>query len=337
MSTCIYVRLLLSGKDFAGVQTSFPDTTTFASKKTIYNHRHSLTVLLNKIISAAKIHREHGGLRLLKSIIEELQKSDFSVFNTYIHLILNKIHLLIDEKSIAYMSGQNWSIISLTNIKKDRVLPTLSSFVYNTRHGSSKHIRMMEVLYTYDGFARVENDDIVVDVGAYVGGFTIFASKYAKKVIAIEPNESESNILSTNVGHLNNVTIVPKAGWKRKETLEINQSARPNENSVLSPDNNDINTSINVEADTIPNIVRETGYKKIDYLKIEAEGVEPEILEGALNDGMQINKIAVDASKERDGEDTISEVVEILDEFGYASRTKENERWWGEYIVFGKK
>ncbi|WP_158294381.1 FkbM family methyltransferase [Halorubrum sp. SD690R] len=244
---------------------------------------------------------------------------------------------MLDEHCLAYPSNNVWNIVSVPRLKLKRKLPTLSTLVYGTRHGSKKHIDLMEELYTFEDFVEVEKGDLVVDVGAYVGGFTLFASKRARNVIAVEPNEAISSVLSENVSSSENVVAVPKAAWGREETVRINQSSFLNENSILDPDSGDIGDYFEVQADTIPNIVRSLDFSKIDYLKIEAEGVEPEILNGALDGNMDIEKIAVDASAERDGQSTVTEIKEILEENGYQGRTKDNNKLWSDQIVFGKK
>lgn len=163
------------------------------------------------------------------------------------------------------------------------------------------------------------------------------ASEKAQKVIAIEPSARINDVLSMNTREKRNVTVVPQAAWHCEETLEINRSVSPSENSILTPDVNDLQQSFEIPGNTVPNIVSEVGFDRISYLKIEAEGVEPEILRGALTRDIPIQKIAVDASPERDGTDTVDEVIDILQSHGYDWRRKQTEDWWGEYIVFARK
>lgn len=249
-------------------------------------------------------------------------------------IILYQIHLLLDERAIAYPRGRfQWQIIHLPSLKKGRQLPTLNpSGGY--RHGSKHHKAMMRQIYSYPEFVEVEENDVVVDVGAYIGGFSMVAAESAAVVLAVEPTAATDNILKSNVAEYPNIEVVPKAAWHERDTLEINQSYHPSENSQLEVDSYEKGQTFSVEADTVPNIARNLGYKKIDFLKIEAEGVEPEILEGALDDGMHIQKIAIDTSAERDGKTSGEEVRHLLEENGYVWKQKEQEDYWGEDIVF---
>lgn len=62
----------------------------------------------------------------------------------------------------------------------------------------------------YD-FLNINKKDVVLDVGANIGDFTLLASLKAKKVIAIEPNPDTFAVLLNNVASLANVTLINKA------------------------------------------------------------------------------------------------------------------------------
>ncbi|MEM1661099.1 MAG: FkbM family methyltransferase [Candidatus Bathyarchaeia archaeon] len=65
----------------------------------------------------------------------------------------------------------------------------------------------------YDRFYRLQNDDVVVDVGAHVGLFTLKVAKSVKLVLAVEPHPFNYRLLTVNVAlnKLNNVTPVKLA------------------------------------------------------------------------------------------------------------------------------
>lgn len=294
------------------------------------------SALYDDFTSAIRVWRQKGARSLFQATISRLESSRYRSSLQPLLTLLNEIDLLIDERSIALPTNGRWKIIKIPEWQPTRSLPTLSSRVANTRHGSQKHLQIMKQLYTYNGYVTVEEGDIVVDVGAYVGGFSAFAATKADHVIAIEPHDKANKSLTVNTAGSDNISVVAKAAWCQPDTLELNTSEHPNENSVLSPDKLSKQTSISVPADTVPNIVRDYGYEKIDYLKIEAEGVEPEILNGALNDPMKIKQIAVDASPERTNTSPYDQIVNILERHGYTYSTKEKEQYWGTHIIFAQ-
>lgn len=306
--------------------------------------KHFILVYIKKISTAVELIR-NGDLDDFVAAVSDLYRKNISTprngfryFVLFPIAILEEIHLLLDERAFAYpLRGGNWQVIQLPSFSFDRRIPVLTRSIRNTRHGSPKHTELMEEIYSFEGFVTVEQNDIVVDVGAFVGTFSFCFADRADTLISIEPNASTNNILNYNLRSYSNVIVVPKAAWQEQTELEIHQSALPNENSVLTPDQKQLDKSFYVDADTVPGLVRNYGVDHIDYLKIEAEGAEPEILEGALADGMMIEKIAVDASAERDGNNIIDKIGAILDSYGYEWRVKEVAPGWGSNIVFAKK
>jgi len=267
---------------------------------------------------------------------ESNNKTHLSIITKLLLILLHQIHLISSEHSIAYpLEKGGYQIISLYPPQIGRRLYTLD-LVRHVQHGSKEHQQILQTIYTYNDFVELEEGDIVVDCGAYVGGFSMAVADIASHVIAIEPTESNHNILKYNLSPHKNITVVEKAAWKESTQLELNLSYAGNENSILSPDNYATGDSFTVEADTIPNIVRSCGYNSIDFLKIEAEGVEPEILEAALKSDIPIRKIGVDAGPERNQSDCIDEVIAILRDNGYEYKQKYEQDGWESQIVFGK-
>jgi len=251
--------------------------------------------------------------------------------------VFNMGSLIIKERAFPYPSGDNnYNVIKIQDLSVDRRMPAITTANY-VPHGSYSHQNIIKAIYTYEDFISVENNDVVVEVGSYIGTWTKIAAETASKVIAIDPLAKVDNSLQYNVDEFENIEVISKAAWSETKDIDINISTRPNENSIFSPDSHDTGESIEVEGDTVPNIARKKGLNRIDYLKIEAEGAEPEILKGALNDGMEITKIAIDAGDERGEEDVSSEITSILERNGYDWKIKEKEIAWGENIIFARK
>jgi len=300
--------------------------------------------LLNKILTAIAMIRNGQTKRLVAILSDKygewvnIPQNNSRYFFLLPIIVLEEIHILLDEHSFAYpLRDGGWQIVELSDFSRGRQIPVIDRSVIDTRHGSPKHTKLMEDIYSFDGFVTVEQDDIVVDVGAYIGTLSFCFAEKSSIFISIDPMAAVSDELKYNTQSYPNVITVPKAAWTEKTELEINQSSLPNENSVLQPDQRDSNSSFTVDADTVPNIVKNLGIEHIDYLKIEAEGVEMEILEAALADEIEIEKIAVDASAERDGSGVIDEVGAILESYNYDWRINEEAPEWGSEIVFAKQ
>ena len=135
---------------------------------------------------------------------------------------------------------------------------------------------------------------ISLDVGAQ-GGFNsdeFFPSKYNCffKDILIEPINSEGEKLE------NNKLVINKGLWSKKEKKKLNiLDNRLGSSSMYEPneeffdlhnlkkkdyDNYKVTRSIEIECNTLTNQLKELEINKLDYLKIDTQGAELEILKG---------------------------------------------------------
>jgi len=135
---------------------------------------------------------------------------------------------------------------------------------------------------------------ISLDVGAQ-GGFNsdeFFPSKYNYffKEILIEPINSEAKKFE------NKKFVINKGLWSKKEKKKLNiLDNRLGSSSMYEPDeeffdlhnlkkkdydNYKITRSIEVECDTLTSQLKELEINKLDYLKIDTQGAELEILKG---------------------------------------------------------
>lgn len=151
---------------------------------------------------------------------------------------------------------------------------------------------------------EIDKNDKVVDVGAFVGAFSKFAAGISNNdVIAIEPTPKSYLCLKMNT----EVKTINAA--ISKDECSFNISDDPTDNSLMNPDNGKIKSAIEVKTMELQEI------EDIDFLKIDAEGYEPEVLE-TLGE-TKPKKISVDVTKERDGESSYKEVREILEKMDY--------------------
>jgi len=191
-------------------------------------------------------------------------------------------------------------------------IQTAFRYAINLR-GVDGMIRRKRSLREMEGFVTVEPGDFVVDVGAFIGEFTIAAVPDAGEIVSIEPDPRSFPVLSRNVERYDAVTTQQTAVWNESgDTIEFNLADDPTESGVLPPDTGEYRQT-SLETRTLSDL-----FDSIDFVKIEAEGAEPEVVEG-LTPGLA-DKVAVAAGAERYGERPIEEVRSILDELGYQIR-----------------
>lgn len=141
-------------------------------------------------------------------------------------------------------------------------------------------------------FKSEKPDPIIADVGAYIGLSTLyFKMLYPKsKIIAIEPNPKAIKILKKNItlNKLRNVLIIEKllakSPAKRPFFVDSTEKEWFSTSSIIKNAwNKTQNTKqIEVESITINDVLKlvttKFNSKSIDYLKLDVEGTEQQIL-----------------------------------------------------------
>jgi FkbM family methyltransferase len=134
-------------------------------------------------------------------------------------------------------------------------------------------------VYMPAGF-EIMNNDIVVDIGAHIGIFSVLAAVRAKqgKVYSIEPMPENYSLLLANIkqNNLKNVTPVNKALSSDIGEKHLFISSSSGGHSFVFLDKKI--TNIAVQTSTLETIIKEYDIHKIDFLKIDCEGAEYEIL-----------------------------------------------------------
>jgi FkbM family methyltransferase len=117
---------------------------------------------------------------------------------------------------------------------------------------------------------------LIVDAGANIGLTSLyFAEKFpAARIIAIEPETSNVELLRRNTRSKPNIKVVAGALWPRKTTLSMmDDNAEKWAYAVKEARPEDAG----IEALTIPDILADTGAEQIDLLKIDIEGAEKDL------------------------------------------------------------
>lgn len=179
------------------------------------------------------------------------------------------------------------------------------------RDGISKRSELIFSSYCLEKISFSKND-IVIDCGANYGDLYLKLSNLIEpeNYIALEPNPSDCDILKLNVSHKSN--IINKGLGNTNGTLPFYISQIEADSSFIKPKY--FTEIINVPVIRLDKLIQDLKLKEIKLLKIEAEGYEPEILEG-LSDKIQICEyIAIDGGYERGekNEQTFTELTNKL-------------------------
>jgi FkbM family methyltransferase len=185
---------------------------------------------------------------------------------------------------------------------------------YLWRNGIDHRTSKMIEKYQH-GEVCLEPEDQVVEIGANIGEFTIGAAEKSAMVYAFEPDPAAFACLSRNVQQLNNVKALEFAVSNQCGSLTFFKATATADSSFVRPSVDA--QKITVSSKTLDTLIIELEIEKIDFLKLEAEGWEPEVLEGATQSLAITRKIAVDGGPEREGSPTHPIVSEKLKHAGF--------------------
>ena len=125
--------------------------------------------------------------------------------------------------------------------------------------------REIEQEKVYEYWRKVQDDDVVVDIGSSVGAFSVNAlSKKLKKLYCIESSKEFLEIAKENTSNMNYNSVPIEYLWN---------SIGKNDNSVVNSFGKDDSGPVL----TFKNFIKEYNIPYIDYLKIDAEGAEYDI------------------------------------------------------------
>lgn len=133
----------------------------------------------------------------------------------------------------------------------------------------------------------LQKDNVVFDIGAHIGYYTLnFASLVGDKgkVFSFEPNPTNFTLLKKNVeiNNHNNVNLFQKAisNFNGNIRLYISDFSSGMHRIHESKFCNDF---IEIESVRLDDFVKNHEIKKIDFLKIDVEGAEFDVLKGMTN------------------------------------------------------
>ena len=246
---------------------------------------------------------------IINTLKKILNKFCFSFSGKIFVRILNLRAFITNSDAIFKYSShsQNYSVSSKIS-SDDRVLNFKHELQGGQTYIKGIHFRGEEIgerylLNNIDFFPG----DIVFDCGANVGDLLLWFQnrKFEISYHAFEPSPEEFTLLKNNIGKHNSNQV---ALWNQSSTLDFYISSQTADSSLIEPKS--YTNILQVDAKRLDGFID----GNIKLLKLEAEGGELEVIEGA---GEKINKIkyiSADLGPERgtDQESTFAPVSNLL-------------------------
>jgi FkbM family methyltransferase len=181
--------------------------------------------------------------------------------------------------------------------------------------------------YRLANFVEVMAGDMVLDIGANIGEFGIAHQGLFSLYIAIEPDQAASNCLRRNMAEDN----IPyqhygEILWKEHAYVPFRNLSESADSGIVI-DRPAIQTERR-RAITLDGLIRRRF--SATFIKMDAEGAEPEVIDGGRGVFGLAEAVAIDCGCERNGLPTDVAVSASLKELGYNVRTYQK-------MVFGNK
>jgi FkbM family methyltransferase len=198
----------------------------------------------------------------------------------------------------------------------------------------SYHEIFFDQVYARYG-VRLEENDIVVDIGSNQGAFLKYALSYnVSTIISCEPNPYCVDTLKKYYGHHANIQFNPYAIAEKngKTLLQIGSDSDKTgggkivEAHANAPEYYADGTTLEVETITFKDFIRQNKVAHIDFLKVDCEGSEVFIFreENAAFFRTQVHKIALEFHN-----DQKDEIITFLCEAGYDVHVEHGENHLG--------
>jgi len=199
------------------------------------------------------------------------------------------------------------------------------------------------VVFIRQEYGIVPDDAVVIDIGANIGVFAIYAAITAKNtsIYAFEPMEHTYNIMKHNILinrledriHPFNIGVADHAGERR---LYLGEGSPYH--TLFSDDAN--GNSVAIDCTTLRDIFEQEGIEKCDLLKLDCEGAEFEILYNTPDDYLHRTKcIRLEYHNLDNDKNNVSELKRYLESKGFRETTPQRAVFgdcnnsWFERIV----
>ncbi len=222
------------------------------------------------------------------------------VVNRLFHKLSNVIPAYRDYKRLY----ENWYIALLDYLKLSRkgevVYKLRNGIMLKATKGSFDKSIIKEIWldknYNPPGF-EIGKKDIVIDIGAHKGFFSIFAAVQAREgeVYSFEPSSYNFKFLVENI-KINNLSNIKAFNLGVCEKRGMKRLFMSNESATYSIYGNNKKYYEDIRCITLEDIFTNHRIEKCDFLKMDCEGVEYEILFNTPKDIIhKIDKISLEA------------------------------------------
>lgn len=184
------------------------------------------------------------------------------------------------------------------------------------RRGWTARMQRLAAEFGLDGTFTLTPGDTVIDIGANVGDFALLAAGKGAQVLCLDGDPVVVECLNANTAKLPQIATDCVILWKEACELTFYSAPGKADSSIFLPPGEGV-AAFTAQAQTLDAVVARHGLGEIALLKMDAEGAEPEVLQGATEVLKRTRHVAIDTGPERNGAETGAECAEILRAAGF--------------------
>ena len=187
------------------------------------------------------------------------------------------------------------------------------------KFGIKKRLELFKERYFFN---NLSSKTLVIDIGSHIGEFPLTYTQEIQHILCFEPDPYAFKALQLNTKGFKNVTLFPFPLDSSNSEKELFIETKSADTSLYRPQK--FTKTKKVKTYSLDSI--KVDYKKYEniVIKLEAEGYEQEVLQGALNTLKKVSEVSIDVSPERDGKSNKNEVSDILKKAGFHNITVNN-------------
>jgi FkbM family methyltransferase len=164
------------------------------------------------------------------------------------------------------------------------------SYNINTDIGASLFLNgnfeLKEIEFFSKKLSQIKTPTII-DVGSNIGLHSISWARdiHDAKIISIEPSPITSELLKKNINAnklSKKITVVTKAISNKQGNLDFYHCEDDAYSSLKDTKRKKVKKIFKIEVDTLDNIVDQLKLSKVDFIKIDVEGFDSEVIEGGV-------------------------------------------------------
>lgn len=240
--------------------------------------------------------------------------------------LIEKLSILKKSKTVF----ENWFIFPLSYynlIRKDFIIfKTRSKKIIKLRKQSTDLMALIHVWlieeYKKSGF-QINQNDIVLDIGAHIGLFTLYASQFCTKglIYSFEPMKDNYELLLENIksNNLEQVKIFNLAVSNSDDPIKLFINNDESGHSMFSQSSQ----NLMVDSISLKKIFDDNKIEHCNFLKLDCEGAEYEIIKNLpLSYFEKIDKIIIEYHMADSNPQLLIELKKILVDQNFKIETK---------------